>query len=241
VAQGEYVAFLDDDAKASTNWIEVLLGIVSEHHPDIVGGPIYPYYTTPKPEWFKDEYEIRIHQKETGWMRSGFISGSNLVIRRALLEEISGFDTRYGMSGGELAYGEDTEFVKRARKAGKSIYYSLDLAVLHHVPHQKMDVLYAMNAAFRRGLTTHSLWSDGFGPAEVVKLYRTLDDLFTKLHDAVSDEKFDKKRYPFRESYIFETCLPDIQSLGGLVGNAKRCKRIGHRFFDFIKWFTSKR
>ena len=50
-ARGEYVAYIDDDARAEKNWLEVALMCFKEIQPEpkVVGGPILPYYTIEKP------------------------------------------------------------------------------------------------------------------------------------------------------------------------------------------------
>src|SRR5690606_27992260 len=43
-AKAEYVAYLDDDAKATRTWVETALKVISELEPEIFGGPIDPFY-----------------------------------------------------------------------------------------------------------------------------------------------------------------------------------------------------
>ena len=241
-ARGAFVAFLDDDARATERWVETLVRIVGEHAPDVAGGPIRPFYTSPKPAWFKDEYELRIHQAESGWMADGYVSGSNFAVRRGLKDEIGEFDTRYGMSGTALAYGEETELLRRARGAGKRVYYALDLEVLHHVPAEKMDLLFAMSAAFRRGATTHELWWEGrVGYSELRTLYVALDGFFSGLAEALDGRELDRERYPYRENYVFENCLPHLSTLGVLAGHAAAHGAGGHSFLAFVRGWVTRR
>jgi glucosyl-dolichyl phosphate glucuronosyltransferase len=55
-ASGEQVAFIDDDGKAPPDWLRVAAKVIRELAPDLFGGPIYPFYEAPKPDWFRDDY-----------------------------------------------------------------------------------------------------------------------------------------------------------------------------------------
>jgi glycosyltransferase involved in cell wall biosynthesis/ubiquinone/menaquinone biosynthesis C-methylase UbiE len=142
-ARGDYLLYLDDDAKAHPDYLwNVYLKLV-EKRPDILGGPIYPYYTSRKPAWFKDEYEIRLNAKESGWSANCRISGSNYVIRKDLLRDLGLFDPRLGMVGGQVRLGEEREVLNKYRAtrpaAEQKVYYDLDCIVYHHVPREKMS------------------------------------------------------------------------------------------------------
>ena len=238
-AKGEYVAFIDDDAKVPSDWMANVFAVIEAQTPDVLGGPIYPYYETEKPLWFKDEYEIRLIQNHSGWLAEGHLSGSNMIFRRELFDEMGGFDTDYGMTAGRLSYGEDTEIIKRARAQGKKIYYSLDIAVQHHVPQHKMDLFYAMTAAFRNGKATSDLWWGGDAPLEM--LPAILDSLFAKLDESLDASNRNKERYPFRENYIYENCFADITSLGAMVGYAEKYGYAGQKLFEIVKGRLKKR
>ena len=56
-AEGEYVAYLDDECRLPPEWLKVAHEIISSSQPDAFGGPIYPSYASEKPRWFKDSYE----------------------------------------------------------------------------------------------------------------------------------------------------------------------------------------
>ena len=60
-ARGEFVAFMDDDARAKPDWLEIALQCFEEADPSpvVAGGVMMPFYTARRPDWFKDKYEIR--------------------------------------------------------------------------------------------------------------------------------------------------------------------------------------
>jgi glycosyltransferase involved in cell wall biosynthesis len=58
-AHGEYLVYLDDDALAPPEYLSNLVNVIKTHRPDFVGGPVYPYYISEKPAWFRDIYETR--------------------------------------------------------------------------------------------------------------------------------------------------------------------------------------
>lgn len=221
-ARGDHVAFLDDDAMASSDWLFCIEEVSRRWDADMIGGPIYPYYTTEKPAWFKDEYEIRVHQDHSGWMKDGFISGSNMVFKKKVLDELSGFDENYGMRGPYQAYGDETELLVRARRRGKRLYYSQKMMVRHHVPAVKMDILYAMGAAFRNGMTTYELWWEDIDIADVERFSSLVEGVFEKIRGAACDDRSQLAPYQYKENFIYERCLRDISVLGALIQYMKK-------------------
>jgi glycosyltransferase involved in cell wall biosynthesis len=84
-SEAEYLCYLDDDAKPSENYVQTLAQVLNGKRPDFAGGPILPYYLIDKPQWFRDELEIRRHSNTTGFVDC-WISGGNFVVRRKLLD-----------------------------------------------------------------------------------------------------------------------------------------------------------
>jgi len=152
-AHGTYVAYLDDDAKASPEWAERIMAVFESVHPTpaVVGGPIFPWYEYPPPRWFKDELEIRSWGKEAGYLEgpsapNGF-SGSNIAFRRELLVTLGGFSTGLGMVGSKIGVGEETQLCRRVFKTAPRFYYDPDLVVYHLVPRYKLKLTYAFRRA----------------------------------------------------------------------------------------------
>jgi glycosyltransferase involved in cell wall biosynthesis len=168
-AAGAYVGYMDDDAKAEPDWVERAVAIARERRADIFGGPIYPFYLTDKPRWFKDDYEIRrTAEQPTELKEKGFISGSNIFFRRELLEAVGGFDPNLGMQGTQLRYGEETAVIVRVRKTRPEavIFYHPDLRVRHLVPAAKMRVGYFLRSRFASGRHNRAVFGRDGGRAQ---------------------------------------------------------------------------
>jgi glycosyltransferase involved in cell wall biosynthesis len=154
-AKAPCLVYLDDDAMAPPEYLVNIARVIKEHAPDILGGPVYPYYTTPKPRWFKDEYEIRKYAAKSGFSAAAAVSGGNFIIRKKLLEKIGGFDVNLGMIGNKLGLGEERKVLEQYRAstppAGQRVYYALECYVTHHVPPEKMRLTYIMKRAYIAG------------------------------------------------------------------------------------------
>ncbi len=143
-AQGEYVAYIDDDAAASPDWIDTLLRLIRESKPEPIGlgGVILPLYEVSKPKWFLDSYEERRWGSEQRCLTKGeSFSASNMAVRRDALVAVNGFPTDVGMSGNRLFVGEEPMLFQRLWEqmdCEGRILYSPELHVRHSVPEAKM-------------------------------------------------------------------------------------------------------
>jgi glycosyltransferase involved in cell wall biosynthesis len=156
-AQGKYVAYIDDDARADKEWISGIQRILEDldPHPLVIGGPIYPFYLSDKPDWFLDKYEIHSWGDEPRFLkRNEYFYGSNMVFSKDVLEESGGFDTERGVSGETLNLGEETVLFDKIWKKsgnGNNFYYSPDLIVYHLVPPERMSIRYFLKRRFMVG------------------------------------------------------------------------------------------
>ena len=153
-ANAGYLCYLDDDGKPGEQYISSVLDVINCYRPDIMGGPVYPYYTTPKPKWFHDDLEIRRHAISSGFHDCP-ISGGNFIIRSELLEELGMFSINFGMVGDKIWLGEERALIERYREilppSRRRIFYSLESFIYHHVPAYKMNVGYIMKRGFASG------------------------------------------------------------------------------------------
>jgi glucosyl-dolichyl phosphate glucuronosyltransferase len=218
-ASGEYVAYIDDDAKASENWIESAVQIIQDKNPDIFGGPIYPFYLSPKPDWFEDKYETRIHHGETGWVpkdRRKNLSGSNVFLKKSILQQLGGFKVNLGMSGTEIGYGEETEIIARARNEGRNVYYSLALIVYHLVPERKMRLWYHIYANYKGGKDRVNVWKTEFDSEDIFELAGMIDAMIRNINEFISRK--DKDDTGYIEKFIVEEYKNTIWGIGKRIG-----------------------
>lgn len=152
-ASASRLAFLDDDAEASRDWLETGLALL-DGNTAAAGGPIFPVYDEPPPRWFRDAYELRTWGEEERLLVAGeSFSASNLFLARETLEELGGFDLRLGMrEGRRVAVGEEPAFFARLwRRPGTRVVYSPRLVVQHRVSARKTTVAYQLCRAVAAG------------------------------------------------------------------------------------------
>lgn len=156
-AQGEYVAYIDDDARAEFDWCERVLQAFKNVSPTpvAVGGQIRPWYEAKPPAWFSDEFEVRTWGDEACFLvppnaKFGF-SGSNMAFPRKVLERYGGFSPQFGMVGGALRMGEDTELFCRIHEQEPFFWYDPAIRVAHWVPVRNMKVSWRFCRSFKCG------------------------------------------------------------------------------------------
>lgn len=153
-AKGTFVAYIDDDARADADWLTQLLAF-SERHPEatVFGGPYYPYTEAPLPSWFPPGYGALDlgNQDRVLDPQSEFLSGTNLVFSRALLETIGGFNPHLGMVGKKIAYGEEPRILKDIAESGVQAYYAPEMRVSHLIRSSKFSLRWLLYSAFCKG------------------------------------------------------------------------------------------
>lgn len=156
-ALGEYIAFIDDDAAAEPDWLQLVIdNIRSSERPLVaIGGRILPLYEAPKPAWFLDRYEERTWGEERRFLtKEESFSASNMIVLRQAFIDVGGFQTNVGMSGERLMLGEEPLVFEQFWKkldCEQRILYDPELKVRHSVPAAKMTVLYWAKRTFVGG------------------------------------------------------------------------------------------
>jgi glycosyltransferase involved in cell wall biosynthesis len=162
-AKGEIVAFVDDDAVASPNWLENLAATYRTH-PDAwcVGGKIVLNPSVTLPSWFGPASKLLL----------GFLShldlgddtirleypcevwGANFSVRREALSRVGFFDAGLGWSGKDrhLA-GDESELCLRIHRAGGAIYYCGQAKVTHVIEPARLRKPYFRRRAYWQGRT----------------------------------------------------------------------------------------
>lgn len=223
-AQGEYVAYIDDDCKVPEQWLAMAKDIIERFSPGVFGGPAYAFYNTPKPYWFKDSYGSHEPFKDARILKNKEciqIFGMNMCFRRTLLETIGGFDIRLGMCGKQIAYCEETALILHISNTmtDELIYYDPELYVYHLVQQERMSVVWFAKATISLG--RYSIFCSSMDlPLNVDRLM--LSKMLLKQLILIAQEiargvlKRDRERYRYFQNYVFERMKSHLYKFGKL-------------------------
>ncbi len=220
-ARSDYIAYIDDDAKADQNWLSEAVRIIDEIRPDIFGGPYLAFYLDKKPDWFLDKYQSLIQGDKPRFLGNGeWLSGTNIIFRRGLLEKLGGFPTNLGMKEKKISYGEETNIIVRTRNEypESKIYYDPQLIVYHLVRPNKMSVLWYVKARFQCGRVSDLVFenqSRNSLTAGIISLFKVFYYSVLTLSLVLAGLCFrDRKKYKYPANYMLERGFRYIYVLG---------------------------
>lgn len=151
--QTEWLAFLDDDAKAHPDWVETILHTIEKGDFDGFGGPFYAWHHYgPAPRWLPEDFGTYESPQGYGLLEENtYIPGGNSVLRCDAARSVGTFSTELGMNGDHCGYGEETQFFERMRTAGYRMGYVPKLKIDHCVLPYKYTLRWQMRSAFEYG------------------------------------------------------------------------------------------
>jgi glycosyltransferase involved in cell wall biosynthesis len=162
-ANGDFIAFIDDDEFPEQDWLVNLYGAACKFRADGILGPVKPYFESPPPSWV-----IRGRLCERESFRTGEIiqkvkytrTGNVLLDKRLFADNKSPFDSLLGKSG-----GEDIDFFSRMMRKGHKFVWCNEAIVSEIFPRERLQRLYFVKRAFLQGvvssrnLTLFSAWT----------------------------------------------------------------------------------
>lgn len=166
-AQGDVLAFVDDDVEAQPTWLEGIADGFSRSAVAMVGGKCLPKFACAPPRWLRQRwsqpvgpgyfwgiFSILDFGEAIMEIPPTFIIGCNFAIRKPALLAAGGFHPD-SMPAERLLYRGDGEtWVGRAVAAqgGKALYHP-KATVVHFVPASRMTYDYVYRRAFAEGIT----------------------------------------------------------------------------------------
>jgi len=156
-ANGNIIAFLDDDAEAYLDWLERLANAYVGSHLLGVGGFIEPRWLSRRPRWFPSEFYWVVGCSYRGLPESPAalrnLIGANMSVRRDVLAKLGGFTAEFGRVGARPSGVEDTEFCIRARQRWpeRDFLYEPRARVRHNVPASRTRFNYFRMHCFNEG------------------------------------------------------------------------------------------
>ena len=231
-ARGKYVLYLDDDATAPARWLMTAVEVIMKIHPAIFGGPYLAEYDArkPKPQWFRDAYGSNtLGHRARAVDNAEYLTGGNIAFKRAILEDLGGFNSGLGMCGKRMAYAEETALIAQVRATMPSelIYYDPDFYIHHLVKQRSMTLRHNIRERFVSGryyyLAVHS--------KDPIRrpLWRMLLSFFMFAKHSVFSLTRDKKVYRYTRNYIYERALPELGQAGFFYEQFKASLRNSRR------------
>ena len=122
VAAGELLAFTDADCVPDPGWLAAGADAI-KRGADLAGGEVVSTAAGQLNAW--ERYDRAVYLRQDELVREErFAATANLFVRRAVVDDLGGFD-------GSLRSGGDYEFGRRATSAGYRLVYAPEASVVH--------------------------------------------------------------------------------------------------------------
>ncbi|WP_329393897.1 glycosyltransferase [Streptomyces lydicus] len=160
-ADGEVIAFLDDDAVAERDWLRHFAAAYADPAVMAVGGRTEPVWESGRrPLWFPEEFDWVVgctyRGLPAGKVRVRNVLGGNASFRRVAFDLAGGFTTGIGRDGDRRPLGgEETELcIRISQVLPDAVLLIDDRAVIHHrVPAERRRFRYFRGRAYAEGLS----------------------------------------------------------------------------------------
>jgi glucosyl-dolichyl phosphate glucuronosyltransferase len=156
-AQGDIVAFLDDDAVAKENWLEELIKPYNDDDVMVSGGRIISTWKNGRPLWFPEELDWIVGGIYKGYTESQShirnVLWSNMSFRRRVCDQVGYVRTDIGALGNVARSGDETELCMRISHhiSGAKIVYFPEAVVYHKALPSHSSLISAIKRSFREG------------------------------------------------------------------------------------------
>lgn len=155
LADGDLVAFLDDDEVAGPDWLGRLLEPFDDPAVVGTGGRYAPVWQAGRPGWFPDEFGWAVGSAYTGMptrrtpVRN--VWSGNMAVRTAAFARVGGFRAGFGKTGG-TSRPEDTDLcIRVAHATGGHWVYVPDAVIDHDVPADRSTFGFFLRRCFAEG------------------------------------------------------------------------------------------
>jgi glycosyltransferase involved in cell wall biosynthesis len=143
-ALGDIIAFIDDDAVASPQWLLEFNKVYEQQGADVVGGKVELQYLGKRPAWLKDALEGWLSKLDKGdeireICYPDYLVGTNISFRRDWFDRVGGFDVQLGRKGEKLSSGEECDLHWRMESRGAKVYYAPYAEVRHLVNAERLS------------------------------------------------------------------------------------------------------
>jgi glycosyltransferase involved in cell wall biosynthesis len=156
-ANGNYIAFIDDDEFPCDTWLQQLLQSITKNSADGILGPVEPFFDEETPKWLQKSDLLNRDSLSTGDLirNSRYTRTGNVLFRTEIFNDMDApFDPKYGKIG-----GGDVEFFERMLKQNKKFIWCNEAVVYEHIEAKRRKKSYYIKRALTRGLTNSMKYS----------------------------------------------------------------------------------
>ncbi len=143
-AAGEIIVFIDDDAVAEPDYLEMISRFF-EQTPQAAaaGGRIYPNFESRRPRWMSHfllslTSSIDLGNTTKRFTHRQFPVGANMAVRKAMFDQYGVFNPDLGRKGNSMDGAEEKDLFYRMMASGEKIYYVANAIVHHYVPDRRL-------------------------------------------------------------------------------------------------------
>lgn len=157
-ADGEVIAFTDDDCLPEPDWLEQGMKVLEDMNIASVTGYVLPVQPVKLPmslRWLISSTPWNIDQKKE--VKSGW--GSNLFARKKAALKVGGFDDKFGFSKNRVILGDEQTLGLRLAASGYKTIFDPKVVVRHRI-----------KWSGNRGIV-HRAFLDGYTKAILIKKY----------------------------------------------------------------------
>jgi succinoglycan biosynthesis protein ExoM len=146
-ADGDFIAFIDDDERPAEDWLVTLLKTCLGTNVDGVLGPVLPHFETKPPLWVTAGGFYNRPRYCTGFrMNWPSCRSGNVLARRTIFQELdTPFREKFGSGG------EDQDFFRRAMERGRRFIWCDEAIVYESVPPSRWNRRFLLSRALLRG------------------------------------------------------------------------------------------
>ncbi|MGB9149750.1 MAG: glycosyltransferase family 2 protein [Burkholderiales bacterium] len=145
-ADGEYIAYIDDDEYAEENWLTHLYDTLQKYQADMVFGPVICEVPENAPSWLVNGRFFEWKRYKTGTEIPGRGTGNVLIRADSIPDRRAPFNPKYGLSG-----GEDTDFFRRMQMTGAKLIWCDEAVARETLVPERFSVGFLIRRAFRHG------------------------------------------------------------------------------------------
>ena len=209
-AQGQIIAYLDDDAEASAGWLAALLKVFEENPKVAIAGGkvtlIWPPDVYP-PRWLSDDLSSGLGAYDLGdelvYIQQPALTprGLNYAVRKQFLQDVGGFDTHLGRVGKNLLSNEEQQLTRLALDRGWQVAYVPAALAAHNVAPARTKPGWFLSRSWWQGISesyreqasgSTGLWQLRSGGERLIRgLYKALKYIHRP------DQRFENLAYAY--------------------------------------------